>query len=286
MRGTTKLIVGVLAASALLLAGLTYYGYTERQAADRRGARLTVRTDSLAAELAGARAELRLDSLIFAGDLPAARRRLAGRSAADSAGYAQRLRYLDRLQALEYTVDTLRRRAPRTDTVLLTKEVVALPPPAPLPAANDLTVDSLRATLARAQRRIRSLENRPPPPEPEFLVFRTGEGNDVYYVGELRGGKAYGQGAAILSTGSRYRGGWRNNQKHGQGTFNWTDGAYYEGQYENDHRSGEGTYHFPDGSRYVGQWQNDLRHGQGTYYNKKGKAAARGKWEEDRFVGN
>lgn len=280
------LILGLVAAGGLGL--YAYAGWQEalrgRAGAEARIFTLSNRADSLAAWL-------RLDSLIYAGDFAAAREVLGADAGnlADSLSAAGRARFahLEDVRQLRIIVDTLRRRAPLRDTVLLAPppEEPALAP-APPPNQNDDRLDSLRQELYAANRRIIALENRRPEPvKPEFLRFRTGEGNEVYYVGELRNGKAHGQGVAILSTGSRYRGEWRSNQKHGEGIFTWSDEAYYEGQYENDQRSGRGTYHFPDGSRYEGEWRGDLRHGRGKYFNKKGKLAAEGRWEADEFVG-
>ena len=275
-------VVGLL----VVIAALWLRPATPDPAADRAAARL----DSLTTRLADLEELRRLDSLYFAGDYRAARAAYATaerpRDSVWNAVLFGRQAQVQRTERLSRAVDTLRRRVPRIDTVLLTPEPVAAPPPpaVPLPVAPDLTADSLRAALARAERRISTLTAAArPPAAPEYLVFRTAEGNEVHYVGQLQNGQAHGRGAAVFSTGSRYRGEWRANLKHGTGVFHWSDGAYYEGAYVDGQREGEGTYHFPDGSRYVGQWANDLRHGRGVYFNKKGKVIARGRWEADAF---
>ncbi len=117
-----------------------------------------------------------------------------------------------------------------------------------------------------------------------YLSFKSSKGNSVYYVGDVKGGKANGTGVGLLSTGSRYEGQWKNNQKHGKGVFQWQDGALYNGDYKNDLRHGTGTYYWPDGQRFVGKWEKDVRSGQGTFYDADGKMVATGLWRDDELV--
>ena len=200
-----------------------------------------------------------------------------------------RLAHTESLMELQSMLDTLRNRRPRT---------ILMPRPATLPDAPMEPVerddpektapnryDSLTFALQKAETQVRNLQRRLSRSSGgNYLTFESSEGNDIYYVGEIKAGKANGQGVALLGTGSRYLGEWRDNEKHGTGEFHWTDGAWYEGDYEDDDRSGKGTYHFPDGSMYVGQWQDDLRNGNGAYYDKKGKVVAEGVWKDDELV--
>ena len=117
-----------------------------------------------------------------------------------------------------------------------------------------------------------------------YLTFKSIQGNSVYYVGDIQGGKANGTGVGLLSTGSRYEGEWKNNKKHGNGIFQWQDGALYNGEYRNDQRHGAGTYQWPNGERFVGGWEKDVRSGQGTFYDAKGKVVASGLWRDDELV--
>ncbi len=197
-----------------------------------------------------------------------------------------RMNHVERLLRRQYQLDTLRRRTLR----MVPAPTAILPPPtAPLPvrplAVHTSAYDSLTLMLRQAEGQIRELRARTKQTTgPNYLTFRSAEGNETYYVGEISNGKANGSGVALLSTGSRYEGEWKNNQKHGDGEFNWSDGARYEGAYVNDKRSGKGTYYFPDGGIYTGAWKNGLRDGVGVFTNAKGKVVARGMWRKDELV--
>lgn len=116
------------------------------------------------------------------------------------------------------------------------------------------------------------------------LEFKTARGNSVYYVGDVKDGKANGYGSGSFSTGSIYVGTWKDNRKHGTGRYTWKDGSIYDGEYENDYRNGIGTYFFTTGEKYVGEWKNDKREGKGTLYDKNGKVVLEGIWKNDEFV--
>ncbi len=116
------------------------------------------------------------------------------------------------------------------------------------------------------------------------LEFKTSRGNSVYYVGDVKDGKANGYGSGSFSTGSIYVGTWKDNRKHGTGRYTWKDGSIYDGEYENDYRNGIGTYFFTTGEKYVGEWLNDKREGKGTLYNKNGEVLLDGIWKNDEFV--
>ncbi|MEM7107829.1 MAG: hypothetical protein AAF519_06360 [Bacteroidota bacterium] len=118
----------------------------------------------------------------------------------------------------------------------------------------------------------------------EYLEFNSSKGNVIYYVGQVKKGKANGRGVGLFATGSRYEGNWKNNLRNGEGTYFWPDGQYYVGNYVNDKRQGTGTYFWPNGDKFVGDWQNDQRNGQGTFYNKDGKVVASGLWKNDELV--
>ena len=145
--------------------------------------------------------------------------------------------------------------------------------------------DSLRFALQKAEMQVRNLQGQLRSSSGgNYLTFESRQGNEVYYVGDIKRGKANGRGVALLSSGSRYVGEWLDNQKHGTGEFHWPDGAYYEGEYANDQRSGRGTYHFPHGEVYVGEWEDDVRHGEGIFYDEKGEVMAQGEWKADELV--
>lgn len=288
MRGKNMLfLLLVLALLAAVAAAVRASGQAGRSAAAAE--RVRHRADSLRrltetyGQLAAA------DSLFHAADYAAARAAYDSLAAVGSplpAGLLdQRRTHLLRLARLGYELDTLRRRTARV-VPLPAPRLPGLadlaPAPAPLAARPPAAVDSLTLALRQARAQVTDLQRRlRATTGPHYLTFPSREGNQTYYVGEIRAGQADGRGVALLSTGSRYEGEWRGNQKHGAGTFHWADGARYEGEYDNDRRSGQGTYHFPDGSVYVGGWRDDLRHGAGTLRNARGKVVAQGNWRAD-----
>ena len=146
-------------------------------------------------------------------------------------------------------------------------------------------LDSLAFALDKAALRIARLQDQVKKnPSGNYLTFTSKKGNTIYYVGDVSNGKAHGNGIGILSTGSRYEGGWKNALKHGDGIFHWLDGASYEGAYVDDRRHGLGTYHWPNKEKFVGLWENDLRNGEGTFYGSDGKVVATGIWKDDELV--
>ena len=201
----------------------------------------------------------------------------------------RRLTHLNLLGAYARELDTLRALAGRPRAELTPLPVAHTPvasvAPLALERARPGDYDSLTFALRKADMRIRNLESRLTKSSGgNYLTFASGQGNEVYYVGDVQGGKANGRGVALLSSGSRYAGEWRDNKRHGQGTFHWSDGAYYEGEFFDDQRDGTGTYHFPSGEVFIGDWENDLRNGRGTVYDKDGNVVAEGQWEDDELV--
>jgi hypothetical protein len=205
-----------------------------------------------------------------------------------TATLTSRIDHARRLREVGAALDTLRRmraRRLRPEAPDLTPVQPQTVTRMPLEASDPNQYDSLRFALQKADMQIRNLESRLRTTSGgNYLTFTSRQGNEVYYVGNIKNGKANGRGVALLSSGSRYLGEWENNMKHGVGEFHWPDGASYEGEYENDMRSGQGTYRFPDGSVFVGEWEDDLRSGEGIFYDKKGEVVARGVWEDDELV--
>ena len=291
-----RLLIVSLAAGLVVAAALAWRAY---QRAEALGAEVVL------AEAQLERAEavedeyhrlLRADVHLFTGDYREARAAY-DRLVSDTSRYGafsdgtieRRLDHLGLLTSYLLELDTLRElagRPPREVLVRLPAEPVARAlAPLPLEASKPGEYDSLNFALRKAEMRIRSLEGRLRQRSGgNYLTFESSQGNDVYYVGDVRDGRADGRGVALLSSGSRYRGEWRDNRRHGEGTFHWPDGAYYEGQYVDDERDGRGTYHFPDGSMFVGEWEADLRNGEGIFYDKDGEVVARGRWDDDELV--
>ncbi len=148
------------------------------------------------------------------------------------------------------------------------------------------STDSLRTALKTSSIEIKQLKNKLKKnaiaPQ-QHLDFKTSKGTPLYYIGDIKRGKANGQGVAVLESGSRYEGEWKNNMRHGKGHFFWNDGQHYKGDYLNDKRDGYGIYYWENGDRYEGQWQDDKRNGKGKFYNSKGKLKTTGIWENDKL---
>jgi hypothetical protein len=115
------------------------------------------------------------------------------------------------------------------------------------------------------------------------LEFKSSKNVDVKYFGDVKEGKANGEGIGLWTTGSIYEGTWADNKRHGKGKFNWADGEKYHGEYINDFREGNGIYYWKNGERYEGAWKADKRHGYGIVFDKKGKVKLKGNWHEDKF---
>lgn len=275
-------LLGILLIISLSFGG---YGFQVLSVAKDDLAEARSRIDTLESELTEKQRIDALDSLLFRGEYEEA---LQAYGASDSfPGLADRMDHLQTVVALQVRLEVLRNRAEHQSLTPITQLELPNSVVPQMPKAN-ITLDrddSLSIALLQSEAQIRTLQQRfDAYTGPNYLVFTSREGNQVYYVGEIEDGRANGNGVAILSTGSRYIGRWRNNQKHGIGEFYWRDGAWYEGEYEDDFRSGQGTYHFPDGAKYVGGWEDDLRSGNGVYYNKKGRIVAEGTWSNDELV--
>ena len=145
--------------------------------------------------------------------------------------------------------------------------------------------DSLAFALQKANVQIEYLKHQLRQRESgEYLTFSSERNNKVYYVGQVKNGKANGTGVALWNTGSRYEGTWKDNKRHGKGVFYWLDGERYEGEYDAGKRHGYGSYYWPNGEKYVGGWVNDQRSGEGTFYGEDGEIIASGIWENDELT--
>ena len=85
------------------------------------------------------------------------------------------------------------------------------------------------------------------------------------YVGEVKNGKAHGQGTYTYPDGRKYVGEWKDNKYHGQGTFTFPDGSKYVGEWKDSKYHGQGTFTFAHGDKYVGEYKDGKSNGQGTY---------------------
>jgi len=116
----------------------------------------------------------------------------------------------------------------------------------------------------------------------QVITFKGLKGTKIHYLGEVKGGKANGNGVGIWITGSVYKGEWRNNIRHGQGIYEWADGERYEGTYVDGKRQGFGKYYWPNGERYEGQWLDDRRNGKGILFDPDSNIKYEGEWREDK----
>ena len=65
------------------------------------------------------------------------------------------------------------------------------------------------------------------------------------------------------------------------------DDDLYCGEYDDKgNQEGLGMYLWDDGSCYVGQWKNHNKHGEGRYYDENGKLEYKGKYFNDKKVGD
>ncbi len=90
------------------------------------------------------------------------------------------------------------------------------------------------------------------------------QGYNFRYEGDMRGGKANGQGKGEYPSFS-YEGSYKDNEMHGQGKQVFLDGVSFTGSFENGLRHGQGTIRWADGAFYTGDWLSGNRTGQGTY---------------------
>ena len=90
------------------------------------------------------------------------------------------------------------------------------------------------------------------------------------YFGEIKNGKAHGQGSVIYANGDEYEGGWREGKMYGQGTVIFSDGSKYVGEWKDGNMSGQGKIIFADGGKYFGEFKNNKFHGQGKYTTAQG----------------
>src|SRR5262249_5944772 len=92
------------------------------------------------------------------------------------------------------------------------------------------------------------------------------------YEGEVRNGKAEGQGVDILANGDRYEGEFRDDKRHGRGIFVWANGDRYEGEFRDDTRNGRGVFTNTAGRLYGGEGGYGGQEGPGVSRSADGAA--------------
>ena len=88
-------------------------------------------------------------------------------------------------------------------------------------------------------------------------IISSYDGQDSLYTGNIKKGKAHGNGTMKYVDGSIYEGMWKENKKHGQGKLQYANGDIYIGQFQNDKCHGTGTIKYKDGREFNGIWENN-----------------------------
>lgn len=98
----------------------------------------------------------------------------------------------------------------------------------------------------------------------EDMPYTTSGNNVGTYTGQLKGGKANGQGTFVAANGDVYVGEWRDGYSTGQGTCTYVNGNVYEGGWKKDMFDGEGTFTWANSVIFTGTWSNGNYYGPGT----------------------
>jgi hypothetical protein len=85
------------------------------------------------------------------------------------------------------------------------------------------------------------------------------------YEGEIKDGKANGQGTWTHPNGIKYVGEWKDDKKNGQGTLTYSEGGNYVGEFKDDMWNGQGTLTRANGRTKSGLWKD----GQGPFPGKR-----------------
>ncbi len=90
-------------------------------------------------------------------------------------------------------------------------------------------------------------------------------GESLEWRGPCSDGKAYGNGGATASDGTKYTGSARNGEPHGYGTLTSAGGRLiYQGDYRNGTPHGRGTFRGQDGLYYITRFDNGKEVGERT----------------------
>ncbi len=150
----------------------------------------------------------------------------------------------------------------------------------------DSIINRLSDEISRLSDKIREYEeNDASKAKVADLTFYSKSGTRTTYFGEVKNGKANGQGMGYYVTGNLYVGEWKDNYRHGEGgKFYWLSGERYEGAYIADRRKGHGTYYYANGDKYVGMWADDMQNGKGTLYDTYGNVKFEGEWKNGELI--
>ena len=119
--------------------------------------------------------------------------------------------------------------------------------------------------------------------------------NGIVYEGNVKNGKANGNGKITLPDGSFYEGEFKNDEIDGQGRLIGTSGSFFEGVFRGSFSGsafsiaimkGKGKLIFPNGNVYEGEFENDIMNGRGKMTTADGSVAYDGLWENGNPVGS
>lgn len=91
------------------------------------------------------------------------------------------------------------------------------------------------------------------------------------FNGQMRDGKAHGEGKYLDRSGRSYKGGWQNGLMHGHGRLQRVDGDEFSGVFANGLPHGKGRYISANGSIYEGDFFKGDRHGKGRFSSPNGE---------------
>lgn len=89
------------------------------------------------------------------------------------------------------------------------------------------------------------------------IVYRSDGSVISKFEGFWSKGKKSGQGLALYSDKSLYKGEFKNNMKHGQGVHYWPSGQYYQGQWKEDRMDGNGMFVQNQSTSLTGLFKNN-----------------------------
>jgi hypothetical protein len=179
---------------------------------------------------------------------------------------------------------SLARQAPASASTTTSPKALTVAPP--IASGPQSETQPNRQSVVLSQ----SAQNGPPPtPSPGSDMGNQDDrrtltlSNGRTYVGDIRDGKANGQGVMTYPDGQEYVGQFLDGQRHGQATVMFPDGRRFVGEYRNDKRNGKGTLTLANGEKYVGEYRNGEKNGQGTSYLANGEVQSSGLWIDGKF---
>ena len=76
--------------------------------------------------------------------------------------------------------------------------------------------------------------------------------NGDFFEGDIKQGKAHGNGKMVYHNKNKYQGEFLNDLRHGKGQLTFVNASFYSGEFANDHFHGKGVFRFSNGNVYKG----------------------------------